>query len=61
MSCSAGGTADAGGTKVGEKAKLDVDSKFVHVSFTVLGFLAWLPGALVLRLRSWLWLFLKWW
>ena len=46
VSCSAGETADAQGTKVSEKAKLDVDSKFGHVLF-LSGFLAWLPGALV--------------
>ena len=38
VSCSAGETAHARGAEVGEKAKLDVDSKFGHVSFTVLGF-----------------------
>ena len=42
VSCSAGETADARGAEVGEKAKLDVDSKFRHVSFTF-----WVSGVVV--------------
>ena len=54
VSCLAGETVDSQSAEVGEKAKLDVDSKFRHVSFPfwVSGVVAGCSGS---GLRFWLW------